>query len=176
MLQRAIRCSSLARAALAPCSAPVLTPGRSPEPWGASVAWGCPEEPSQGSLLPSPLCPAPGSVLLPEPRQGTGPWGRWGPHCWEAPKEGKPSCSFHTHLCKFGVREVNCFCSSVAAPGGEDGSRCWRSLPVLSTFSFFSISGTATGPSSEAADAKSCVAPVGAFPGSFRAQQDQLGV
>lgn len=45
------------------------------------------------------------------------------------------------------------------------------SLPVLSIFSFLSISWTATGPSSEVADAKSCIALVGTFPATFRAQQ-----
>lgn len=50
---------------------------------------------------------------------------------------------------------------------------CRGSLPVLSVFSFLSICRTATGSSSDAADAKGCVSLLGTFPATFRAQHVQ---
>lgn len=89
---------------------------------------------------------------------------------WRVPKEGKPSWSSHIHLCKFGGWEVNCSCLFC---GCTMDLTAGGSFPVLSTFSFLSVSRTATGASSEVADAKSCVAPVGTFPATFRAQHVQ---
>lgn len=187
MLQRASLCSSLARAALAPCSAPLPSPWKEPKalecllqqiPWPgddlsiSANVWSRP--------LTGPLAQGCWSCLLSPPcqpgLQGTRPWGRGDWQLLEGTKGRKTQLEFsHPPL------RVWCLGSELFLPllclqqEGRMDLTAGESLPVLPTFSFLFISRTATGPSPEAAGAKSCVALVGTSPATWRAQHVQPG-